>query len=858
MHENGIGGFIVESRPHPDYLGEKWWHDLDILINEAKKRDMKIWLFDDSGFPSGFASGKIRDNHPEHLKIYLAENHIDAIGPLKGSSFNIEAWFGEGDKPVGIVAAKKVDGQDRLDADSLMELTGNVHDGILYWDVPVGNWRVFILKSTRNGGEKGTRDYLNPLEPEPVKAFIGYVHEEHYRRYRAEFGKTIAGFFTDEPRFGNAPSYDARLGQKCMEFPYGGVEEASCNHQMVLPFSGTLMDKLDAKWNGSILRFLPLLWYEGGEITGSIRYTYMDVVSRLFAENYTQQIGDWCRQHGVKLIGHVVEDNGAHARLGYGCGHFFRAIKGQDYSGLDIVYQVWPEYCEGKFTTPFGYLDADFFYWGLSKMASSAGHIDPKKNGVTVCEVFGAYGWQEGLKLMKWLTDHICVRGVNFIIPHAFSPKYPDPDCPPHFYARGANPQWRYFNIWSSYANRICRLLTGGRHVAPVAVIYHAEAEWAGRYMPFEKVVKSLAKEQIDCDIIPIDTIVKKEAMWLDCGHFFVNNEEYKALIVPYSQRLPEEFLHCLLELVQSDIHVIFVDNYPEGSIKPLNFTDIVGMLKLNSHSRVIPLATLAEELKNLGLYDIEIASREEYLRYYHYVNEGKDIFFFTNESKNRPVYTTVRIKAESAPIAYDAMEDRFYKVDWCFENGYASIKLDLEPYESTFILFDDMALGLNSEVVERKSTQKCDTEVEIGGPWKVSIAEAGQYPQFVMEERINSLGNVAVSGLLPRFSGTLRYESKFEYRKDVQTQRIFLDLGDAYEIAEVWVNGKHAGVRICPPYSIEITDMVIDGPNTLCIDVTNTLAKKCGSNGLDRAMPQEPSGLIGPVRLLFHFFKRL
>ncbi|MFR6330641.1 MAG: hypothetical protein ACLUOI_18740 [Eisenbergiella sp.] len=29
----------------------------------------------------------------------------------------------------------------------------------------------------------------------------------------------------------------------------------------------------------------------------------------------------------IKLIGHVVEDNGAHARLGYGCGHFFRAME---------------------------------------------------------------------------------------------------------------------------------------------------------------------------------------------------------------------------------------------------------------------------------------------------------------------------------------------------------------------------------------------------------------------------------------------------------------------------------------------------------------------------------------------------
>ena len=40
-----------------------------------------------------------------------------------------------------------------------------------------------------------------------------------------------------------------------------------------------------------------------------------------------------------------------------------------------------------------------------------------------MCEIFGAYGWMEGTKLMKWLVDHMLVRGINWLVPHAFSPK---------------------------------------------------------------------------------------------------------------------------------------------------------------------------------------------------------------------------------------------------------------------------------------------------------------------------------------------------------------------------------------------------------------------------------------------------
>jgi hypothetical protein len=38
MREGGIGGCIVESRPHPDFMGPRWWHDLDVILDEARKQ----------------------------------------------------------------------------------------------------------------------------------------------------------------------------------------------------------------------------------------------------------------------------------------------------------------------------------------------------------------------------------------------------------------------------------------------------------------------------------------------------------------------------------------------------------------------------------------------------------------------------------------------------------------------------------------------------------------------------------------------------------------------------------------------------------------------------------------------------
>ncbi|MBP1995099.1 glycosylhydrolase-like jelly roll fold domain-containing protein [Paenibacillus eucommiae] len=847
MGENGIGGFVVESRPHPDFLGEPWWRDLDVIIDEAKKREMKVWLFDDSAYPSGYAAGRIRDHYPEYLKVFLDERHIDANGPLQGSSFIIKAWLEPGETLVAVVAARRTDGVDALDGETFIDLTGRVSDGIVYWDVPEGSWRLFMLVKTRNGGEDTTNDYLNPIDPEPVKAFIEIVYEEHYKRYGKEFGKTIAGFFSDEPRFGNAHTYEGTLGQS----------QSNPRHKMVLPYSDQLLGHLDKAWEGDFLRYLPCLWYEAGPITHSARYVYMDVVSTLFGENYTQQIGDWCRAHGVKYIGHLIEDNGAHARLGYGPGHFFRGIKGQDYSGMDLVYQVWPEFTSGRHLTPLGYLDADFFYWGITKMASSAGHMDPKKDGTTVCEIFGAYGWQAGLKLMKWLTDHVCVRGVNHLIPHAFTPKANDLDCPPHFYARGDNPQWRYFHLWSAYANRVCHLLSGGQHAASAAVIYHAEAEWSGDYMPFEQVVKALAQRQIDCDVVPIDTFVHREAMTLEKGRVVINDEPFKAVIVPYAKRLPEAFVAVLAELAALEIPVIFMNDFPaEASIASAEFESIMNEIRKSSYVHCSSCAELPDKMIAMQLHELETSSYEENLRTYHYKHEEEHVFFLTNESKYKAVHTDLTIQIEGTPVIFDAMHNQFIEAQYTGAKGSTRISIELQPYESLFILFNNSSNNSTNDTqpsVSKARKAFTSHEIVLTEPWKVSISEAPHVSDFSPQPLIQGLGNISIPAILPEFSGTIRYEAEFELLQEmlVPAESVLLDLGDVYEVAEVWLNNQPVGVRICPPYSFDVTELLAEGRNQLRVDVTNTLAKKRGHNLLDRAMAQEPSGLLGPVKLL-------
>lgn len=44
----GIGAVILEARPHPEFLGDGWWRDVDAVLEVARERGLRVWFFDTS------------------------------------------------------------------------------------------------------------------------------------------------------------------------------------------------------------------------------------------------------------------------------------------------------------------------------------------------------------------------------------------------------------------------------------------------------------------------------------------------------------------------------------------------------------------------------------------------------------------------------------------------------------------------------------------------------------------------------------------------------------------------------------------------------------------------------------------
>ena len=851
LKENGIECFIG-CPSSGEYMGWAFWTDMDIMIDELQKLGMRFFIQDEQTFPSGEANGWIRRRRPDLAKRFVDFREIDAVGPLRGASFNIGSWLNpknmqdilrvalnsplDGganvvqemvDKAMGAripmneqiaVVAMRKDTQSNSLYGECIDLTGRVVDGWLYWDVPEGLWHILVIfKTYKSTGRDG---YINMIDRESVRVLIDALYEPMYDRYKEHFGKTFRGFFTDEPEFGNVAGYGA-----------GYKDNTGIGKDRVpLPWCDELEQLLIDTYGPAYYLRLPALWYDcGKETNAAVRYTYMDLVTKLYEKNFVGQIGQWCTDHGCLYTGHLVEDAGNHARLGAGAGHYFRAMHGQTLGGIDVVEnQLLPGFDHKMYRWTLGTNNGEEFVYMLAKLGSSAAHIDPKKKGKVLCETFAAYEKVHGIKHLKWVCDNLVSRGINqmmlnFSKASAAGGGWNTPRTIPNLGYRG-------FSTLTAYLTRICDLINDGRHIAPVAVLYHAEAEWAGQYMSSARPIHELAMAQIDCDILPIDVYTKAEeyAAAVTDGALCVNEERYRALVIPYCEFICPEALDFVRAL---NIPVLFIDALPSGVVGGDN-----ARLAELKKCVVVKLGEVANWLTAQGIRDIHTSSSVPGLRYYRYAHEDLELYLLFNEYPYAEVDTDLTFPSVGKCAQYDALSNRFFAANEAVKGANTTMHIHLAPGETVLVLFGD----LGDVVIEQRPVTTTAAEL---GSWQFSSAEALAYPNFTVPQPIEKLENLGAPGKFQVSNHTFRYETTVDLA--ALGDHMILDLGEVYDMAELSINGKPAGIRICAPYTFEVENYFHPGQNTITIDVTGT-----NRSADSQCSMFESLGLLGPVML--------
>ena len=872
IHAANIGAVCVESRPHPDFAGDKWWTDMNVILDEAKKLGMKVWILDDSHFPTGFANGAMKDAPKNLHHKYMCYRTLEMAGPVSQVEFDLKQYMQPVPPPPWEPAPPASDddfADDKLLAvlacpvqenESLgqpIDITDKIVDGKVVFDLPQGYFKIFVVYISRNG--KGRNDYINFLDKDSCRILIDAVYEPHYAHYKELFGNVIAGFFSDEPPIGNVPGY----------MPSGPIGTSG----QILPWSDAAMDRLTQEYGSEDwVSQVPYLWAPAADkdAQAKIRDAFMQMVSKLVEECFSRQNGDWCHDHGVEYIGHMLEDCDMNMSMGISMGHYFRGLAGQHMAGIDniggqvtIGGQNVPRH-----DNPACKDEGGFYHYMLAKLGASHAAIDPRKKGRTMCENFGAYGWQSGPKEQKYMIDHFVARGVNRFVPHAFSPApFPDFDCPPHFYAHGQNPTYRAFGQLMAYSNRVCHLIDGGLACPDVAVLYAAEGVWAGGGTSDIPVCRHLGEAQVDFHILPADVFKADDTypMTFDGQKLNVNGVEYGALVIPGCKYLDADVADFVKKAVAEGFSVIFTDFAPVGVTGAS--TEENGRYANDFKAcSVVPVTNIGQYIKDQELVALKakISPANKYITTYGYKLDNHDQLFILNEMPGQAYSGKIQVKAQGIPVRYYPWENKLGQVDYeKINDDYTQLDLSINALELCVIVFvneNEMeALAKKYSLASAKQAAGKAPVAELKD-FRVGKVEAKEYLKLSREKakiEPDQWQNIAApfKGMQienPDFSGYYIYEANFA---SPECKAYTLEIDQVYETVEAFINGISLGMKVQAPYSFEIPAEYVGKDNTLRIEVATLLERKVKAMGVNiSAMsadrPLSPTGIVGEVRI--------
>lgn len=521
MHRLGFRAVTIQAgRGMPfQYLSKQYFNFFRQVVEQAKKRNMRVWIVDDAGYPSGFAGGAFTKHMP-NLRMQGIEI-TKKLSVAGGQSIRLTL-------PPGAVSAAAVNSDG-----SAVPIP--LHGRTLHWTAPSGShWTLLIAahefrtaptRSATNprnvkDTEQSVEDYMNPAA---TAVYIRVTHDQYKKYVGDEFGKTIMGFRGDEPDYSIAglpwtPSFFTRFRQ------IKGYD--------VRPYTALFAETPSRHHPGVHIHFTPA--------QQRIRADYYDVFSRMFAAGFFTPLGEWCKANHLQYQVHLNHEE-REMELTHSEGSFFRDMRHVEVPGIDAIWhQIWTDTVSN-----------------YPRLASSVAHVYGKPRAFT--ESFAAYHPAPDVKMARYILNEEFVRGVNLVEMMYFPATSRGPH-PPHGFMGQPG-----FPALATYVRRMSYLMSMGRPDASVALFLPSSSMWLGdrtANTTFRSVERLLGNHQIDFDIVSEDALAHD--LTLRHGTFLTaSGNRYKTVIVPDAAVISSAMLTRLKAFQAGGGKVLFLGGTP-------------------------------------------------------------------------------------------------------------------------------------------------------------------------------------------------------------------------------------------------------------------------------------------------------
>jgi hypothetical protein len=853
------GGFVPAG---PPFMGPESVAAIRHSLREAGRHGLEMSLLSSSGWNAG---GPWVPPAMASKNLLVSEMILEGPGAIRRRlpfpEVPPECPKGADGRPlwsleVAVLAWPENPRKKIRDAAGVIDLTTKVKDGELSWDVPAGPWRVARFVCTNNGQQ------LIAASPNSKGLFIDFL-DPKATRFHFELILDRIGL-----KKGGDPSPLKYLEVDSMELHPG------------IQWTPEFPAWFGNQHGYSPLPWLPVLagWTMGDEKTSErFQYDYRKSVSDLLISSHYTTGSEVCAEYGLGLAG---EAGGPGPPVWNTC----------PVDSLKALGNV--TYPRGEFWIDNPGNRTSIF---LIKEVASAAHIYGKP--IVEAESWTTWRrWRDGPFALKRHVDRAFCEGLNRIVYHGFANSPEKFGHPGRAYHAGVdlNPRvtwWGKSRPFMDYLARCCHMLQQGRFVADVAYFYGDQAPnfWPMHHDVPEKPLLPGLGAGYDYDVVNSDVILNH--MTVNDGRIELESGmSYRVLVLPEQETMPLEVLAKLDELVRNGATIIGpkpkdvpgLHEHEKRSRELRALADTMWgacdgvAVKENRHGtgKVVSGITPREWLAGEGIgpdfsaIDRQVAGLLDSI---HRRTDDADIYFVRNSSMV-PIRTDCVFRVmDSAPQLWDPGDGRIHDVAGFRKvAGGMLVPIDLAPGGSIFVVFGKQ----RSEAappdpgIANPSTLR---SIAIGGPWRVAFDPAWGAPPGVDFQQLGSWSDHPDPGV-KYYSGTAAYHKVLELPANWggDGRRVFLDLGEAREVAEIFVNGRSAGILWKPPYRTDVTGLLKPGQNELKIEVVNLwinrLAGDAGlppeqrftrtnitSDGSRNPEPWQPlpSGLFGPVRLL-------
>lgn len=505
MARLGIRAFYIIPEPmtfrpntmptelEPDYLTEEYLEQYAYAMYSARERGMQCWLYDEGGWPSGGACGKVLAAHPETNKRVLRFTeylcHKDEIFHYRCE--NTIAAFADGTTQL---SPGYVFPEDRMVAEYYSEEQTKFG--------PMG---------------PGSPDYPDLTREDSTQYFLEITHEKYRQAIGETFGDHVIAMFTDEPK---APQ------------PVAFREE--------------LMEEYQSLYGECVVPYLPLLagTVDPTEETASVLRRWYDLCSHKFCDTFLNTCKQWCHDHHLVFTGHMDQDHLPDGCVYGGSYHLLRALRCFDIPGIDVIWrQIFPGPPQ-KLSPYMTVADNSFFpRYATSAMEQTGGRY-------AVTESMGVYGNGVTYPQMRYCLGFQAVRGINVF--NMMSISYGRHGFLLAGEQPGFNETMPYFAdlaVFNRYLERLSYISSIGDRVCDTALYYPVNDFWVGTRCSvmaaaFDKLGRELEDRRIDFDVVDDD--VFDMAAGLEEGRVRMGRASYQTVVIPEGAYLPEKTREAL------------------------------------------------------------------------------------------------------------------------------------------------------------------------------------------------------------------------------------------------------------------------------------------------------------------------